>query len=69
MHPAWVRWQKRLAALASGGITLGIFQSFSLINWPVFITQLLVQWLSVFVTLLLGGTVNQGLGGTGTSGF
>ncbi len=69
MHPTWVRWQKRLLILASGGITLGIIQGFNLINWPVFITQLLVQWLSVIVTLLFGGTVNQGIGdttGTGT---
>ncbi len=66
MHPSWVRWQKRLAAMAGGGITLGILQGFSLINWPVFITQLLIQWLSVFVTLLFGGTVNQGGTTTGT---
>ncbi len=65
MHPMWIRWQKRCLVLASGGITLGIIQGFNLINWPVFITQLLIQFLSVFVTLLFGGTVNQG-GTTGT---
>jgi len=65
MHPLWLRWQKRCLALASGGITLGIIQGFGLINWPVFITQFLVQWLSVIVTLLFGGTVGEGLAGIG----
>jgi hypothetical protein len=58
MHPQWVRWQKRLAALGSGGITFGIIQGFGLINWPVFITQLLVQFFSIFARL------SQGLLGT-----
>jgi hypothetical protein len=68
MQAKWIRYRKWCAALASGGITLGIWQGFSLINWPVFITNLLIQWLSYVVTLLFGGTPTQGIGGTGIPG-
>jgi hypothetical protein len=54
MHPMWLRWQKRCLVLASGGITLGILQGFGLINWPVFITQLLVQFFSIFARISQG---------------
>lgn len=67
MRHRWSRYQKWCVALSSGGITLGIIQGFGMINWAYFFTQFLAQWLSILVTLLLGGQVNQGLGGTGTS--
>lgn len=50
------RW---LVALSTGGVTLGILQSFSLINFAEIFTSFLTQWLSIFVTALFGGDANQ----------
>lgn len=55
MRRSWIRYQKWCVVLSSGGVTLGILQGFSLINWASFITQLLIA----LVTMLLGGQSTQ----------
>lgn len=57
MRPKWVRCQKWCVVLANGGVTLGILQGFGLINWASLFAEFLATWLSVLVTLLLGGEV------------
>lgn len=47
-----VRWS---AALAQGGTTFGVLQGLGLLNFANLFTSLLATWLSVLVTVLLGG--------------
>lgn len=57
MRAKWVRCQKWCAAVASGGLTLGILQGFALVDFASLFTRLLTAWLSALVTLLFGGEV------------
>lgn len=52
-------WMKRLAPLAVGGTTLGVFQSFADIDYNQLLFQFLATWLSALVTLLFGGDPSQ----------
>lgn len=54
MRSRWNRWQRRLVALSTGGMTLGILGGFEMVNFAQLFTQLLSQWLSLLVALLLG---------------
>ena len=56
MRSRWCRIQKWCAPLATGGVTLGIFQGFGMINWAFFFTTFLVGLLGTLVNLLLGGS-------------
>lgn len=58
----WIRIQKWFVPLSCGGMTLGVLQGFELLNWASMFTQLLATWLTVLVTLLLGGDVSTMLG-------
>lgn len=49
-------WCRRWSvALATGGVTLGILQGFGLVNFASLITSFLATWLSILVSILLGG--------------
>ncbi len=49
-------WYRRWSvALATGGVTLGILQGLGLVNFASLFTSLLATWLSILVTILLGG--------------
>jgi hypothetical protein len=55
MRSRWDRIQKWCGPLATGGVTLGIFQGFGAINWAYFFTTFLVGLLGI-ITLLRSGT-------------
>ena len=59
MRMTWVRCKKWCVVTASGGVTLGVLQGFSLVNFANLWTTLLITWLSALITLLLGGTATQ----------
>jgi len=54
MRANWIRWQKRLVLMASGGMAFGVLQGLSLVNFASLFTTLLASWLSILVALLLG---------------
>lgn len=64
MRPTWVRWQKRIAVLACGGITCGWLQGLSMVNFADLLTSFLTYWLSLIVAALFGGDVSQYFGQT-----
>lgn len=66
MHRRWIRCQKWCVALSSGGVTSGILQGLSLVNFTSLFTSFLSTWLAVIVTLLLGGKLSNLFGGLGT---
>ncbi len=55
MRTQWARVWKLCVALSTGGITIGILQGLGLVNFASLFTNFLITWLSVLVTLLLGG--------------
>ena len=59
MRANWNRYQKWCVALSTGGITLGIFQGLSLVNFANVFTSFLATWLAALVSLLLGGDPTQ----------
>lgn len=59
MRTSWNRYRKWCIALSTGGITLGILQGFSLVNFAYLFTQLLATWLAALVAVLLGGSVTD----------
>ena len=74
MRDSWLRMQRRVALLATGGVTLGILQGLSMVNFSWVFTQFLTELLSAFVVILFGGNAQQvlynfglGAGGTGTT--
>ena len=58
MRPIWMRLQKKCLLLSTGGVTLGILQGLELVNFASLIASLLASWLSMLVTLLLGGGID-----------
>lgn len=58
MRPGWLRSQK-WCALVYGGILLGWLQGFEAVNFADLFTQLLSLWLSILVTVFLGGDLSQ----------
>ena len=56
MRANWNRYRKWCVALSTGGITLGVIQGFSLVNFAYLFTQFLTTVLSALVALLLGGS-------------
>jgi len=59
MHPLWIRSRKWCLALSSGGIALGILQGLDMVNFANFWTNILITWLTIIVTFLLGGDVSR----------
>lgn len=55
MRPNWMRLRKWCVALSWGGVTLGFLQAFEMINFAEIVTSFLSVFLSLLVTLLLGG--------------
>jgi len=55
MRSFWNRHRKACLALSQGGITLGILQGFSLVNFASLITSLLTSWVGILASLLFGG--------------
>jgi len=55
MREQWPRIWKLAVGLSTGGITVGILQGLGLVNFASLFTNFLITWLSVLVTLLLGG--------------
>ncbi len=53
-----MRLQKKCLLLSTGGVTLGILQGLELVNFASLIASLLASWLSMLVTLLLGGGID-----------
>ncbi len=51
MHTLWRQIQRSCGPLALGGVTLGLVDSFGLINWAYFFTSLLSSILSLFIRL------------------
>lgn len=68
MHTGRDFIQRLLAGLATGGITCGVFGALSYLNFAEFFTSFLSTWLSVIVTLLLGGDLDALFNG-GISGL
>jgi hypothetical protein len=62
MRANWIRYQKWCVAISTGGITLGILQGFSLVNFAYLFTQFLTTWLAGLVALLLGGSWSSLIG-------
>lgn len=56
---AWLRLQRRLALLATGGVTLGWLQAAGAIQWADLITRVLSYTFSFLVNILLGGDLND----------
>lgn len=52
-------WMLRISALASGGISLGLFQSFGGVNFADVLFGFLTQWISVLATLFFGGDLTN----------
>jgi hypothetical protein len=50
---------RTLAALSTGGIMLGVLQAFDMISFANAITRFLATFLSLIVTVLLGGDPNN----------
>ncbi len=67
MPNLWQRMQRTLGPLAVGGVTLGVVDSFGLINWAYFFTSLLSSILSLFIRLGTGSLNLFGLLSGGTS--
>lgn len=59
MRANWNRYRRWCVALSVGGITLGIFQGLSLVNFAYLFTQLLATWLAALVALLLGASTSD----------
>ncbi len=55
MRPFWLRYRRTCVALSQGGITLGILQGLSLVNFASLITSLLSSWVGILASLLFGG--------------
>lgn len=53
------QWRIRISALASGGVCLGLLQSFGGVNFAEILFQFLTQWVSVLATLLFGGELTN----------
>lgn len=66
MQPLWTQARKRCVWVAAGGVTLGVLQGLSLVNFAALVTSWLSTWLSFLVSLLLGGQPTSP-GGTGLS--
>ncbi len=54
MHPRWIRYRKLMAAMACGGITLGVVQGFALVNFAQLFTNILSVLFASIVRVLLG---------------
>ncbi len=65
MRSEWTRWQRRVAVLATGGVTLGVLGGLSMVNFAYIFTNFLSQLLGTLIAVLLGGTSQTitGLGG------
>ncbi len=59
MRGSWLRIQRRVALLATGGVTLGILQGLSMVNFSWVFTQFFSELLSALVVILLGGNAQQ----------
>ncbi len=59
MQAKRIRVQKWCVVMSTGGLTLGIIQGFSLVNFAQIFTSLLATWLSIIVTALFGGDVSS----------
>ncbi len=59
MGGSWLRMQRRVALLATGGVTLGILQGFQMVNFSWVFTQFFSQLLSALVVILFGGNAQQ----------
>ncbi|MEW6250572.1 MAG: hypothetical protein AB1716_07980 [Planctomycetota bacterium] len=77
MRGKWLRVQRRVALLATGGVTLGVLQGLEMVNFAWLFAEFLIRLLSTIVVALLGGSVDSltglggifgGTGGTGTTG-
>ena len=64
MRASWNRYRRWCIALSTGGITLGILQGLSLVNFAYLFTQLLATWLAALVAILLGGSVSDAINTT-----
>lgn len=53
-----IGWQRRLYVLASGGITLGLINAWTTVDFGQIITNFLSRLFSVLVALLLGGQID-----------
>ena len=53
------QWKVRVYSLASGGICLGLLQSFGGVNFADILFQFLAQWVSVLATLFFGGDLTN----------
>ncbi len=69
MRGEWIRWQRRIAVLATGGVTLGILEGLSMVNFAYLFTNFLSQFLGALVTLLLGGSLQNAFFGAGYTGL
>lgn len=49
------QWKLRFSALVSGGVCLGLFQSFGGVNFADVLFGFLTQWISILATLIFGG--------------
>lgn len=56
---AWLRLQRRLAVLATGGVTLGWLQAAGALEWAEIVTRVLSYAFSYLATILLGGNLND----------
>jgi hypothetical protein len=62
MRPNWSRYYRSCVAMSLGGVTLGILQGLSMVNFAQLFTEFLTQWLSVIVAALFGANLNTLLG-------
>lgn len=54
MQAKWIRYRRWCVGLSQGGVLLGVLQGLGMVNFAQLITDLLSQWLSILVALLLG---------------
>ncbi len=59
MRRSWLRMQRKVALLTTGGVTLGILQGLDMVNFSWVFTQFLTQVLSAIVVILFGGSAQQ----------
>lgn len=56
----FLRWQRYLYVFASGGVTLGLINAWTTVDFGQIITSFLSRLFSILVSLLLGGQINTG---------
>ncbi len=66
MRGLWWRIERRLAPLATGGVTLGILTGLSMVNFSWIFTNFLSQLLGTLIALLFGASAQAVLFGNQT---